>query len=389
MKTPATAAEPAGPSVLQVIREFCRALADGHTYAPRKNPEVLFGFLWGAPIPVFALGIHLYAASLSWNLACCGAVIQQHPVHIFFLLHPVLFAVVFGALGTMREVRERRIRTLVEDVRKRCGELSGANERLKELDRLKSEFLANVTHELKSPLVTALGYTDRVLGRHLGEINARQEKGLEVSKRNLNRLRKLIDEVLDFSRLEAGCARLKKAPTNLLEVVKAAMDSLALRARVHDLTFDLHLPAEPAWVLGDSDKLVQVAINLLDNAIKFSPEAGCLRVTVETNHGRWRLIVSDQGPGIPPQELPKLFERFYQVDGSSSRPHSGVGLGLVIVRKIVEAHDGKVWLESRPGAGTKAIMELPALVAPGNRSTPAQEVAHPESAASASERRTR
>src|SRR6185295_15999042 len=135
---------------------------------------------------------------------------------------PVLFAVVFGALGTMREHRESHIRTLLAEAKQHCHELGKTNARLIELDRYKSEFLANVTHELKSPLVTALGYTDRILGKHLGEITERQQKGLEVGKRNLIRLRDHIDEMLDFSRLEAGFEKCAMAPVNLLDAVKTA-----------------------------------------------------------------------------------------------------------------------------------------------------------------------
>ncbi|HYG75031.1 MAG TPA: HAMP domain-containing sensor histidine kinase [Planctomycetota bacterium] len=343
------------------IHEFLHVLRDPFTYAPRKNPEVVFGFLWGLPIPVFAIGIHLHAAGLNCDLNVCLAILRSNPGYIVFLLHPFLFAMLFGALGTMRAHREAHIRKLLEDEIHRTEELCEANTRLQELDKMKSEFIANVTHELKSPLVTALGYTDRILGRHLGEINERQQKGLEVGKRNLIRLRKLIDEILDFSKLDAGVAKFESQPVNFSETIESVMENLALKTKDRGMAVQIELADPAARVLGDAGKLYQVVLNLLENAIKFSADGSTITLRLLQDGSKWHLIVQDQGCGIPADVLPRLFQRFYQVNASLNRTHDGVGLGLVIVSKIVEAHSGRIWIESEPGVGTRVHVELPVL----------------------------
>jgi signal transduction histidine kinase len=341
-----------------VLLDFIEALGNRYTYSVRHNPEVLFGFLWGVPVPLFALWIHAHATGSSCDPAYCLTILRDNPLYIVFILHPVIFAVVFGALGTMREHRESHIRKLLAEAEQHCHELGKTNARLIELDRYKSEFLANVTHELKSPLVTALGYTDRMLGNHLGEITDRQRKGLEVSKRNLQRLRQLIDEILDFSRLDAGVARFDMGPHDLLGSVHSAVEGLALKAKDRNVTLTMKMPHRPATVIGDAAKLLQVVINLVDNAIKFSRESGAVEISVENDGTYVRLTVADNGVGISPQILPHLFQRFVQEDGTLSRNYDGVGLGLVIVKKIIDAHGGRVWIESEQGRGTKVHIEL-------------------------------
>jgi len=358
--------------------EFMTALRNPLTYSPLKNTEVIFGFLWGLPIPFFVVLIHAYAAGLPWTPAALWDVDVKNPLYIFFFFHPVLFAAIFGALGTMRVHREQRIQALLLQVETHCDELEQANHRLEELDRLKSEFLANVTHELKSPLVTSLGYTDRMLMGHLGEVNEKQKKGLEVSKRNLTRLRRLIEEILDFSKLESGMARFNMEPTTLNAAIHAAVESAALKARERRINIAVECPAAPAEVRGDAAKLLQVVVNLLDNAIKFSTEDSRILIKVESVESRWRLSVIDNGCGIPAEKMPQLFQRFFQVDGSLGRVHEGFGLGLVIVRKIVEGHGGKIWVESRTGSnsGTRIIIELPKADAGQDSKELETEVAH-------------
>src|SRR5438874_3690132 len=126
------------------VHEFFSVLSNPFTYSPRKNPEIVFGFLWGLPIPIFTFAIHMYAAGLSCHFGTCTQILWRNPAYIVFILHPLLFAVVFGALGTMRARREGRIRQLLDAEKRHGEELCRANTRLQELDQLKSEFLANV-----------------------------------------------------------------------------------------------------------------------------------------------------------------------------------------------------------------------------------------------------
>jgi signal transduction histidine kinase len=372
------------PQIRGSVAEFFMALRNPFTYSIVRNHDVAFGLLWGLPIPVFALLIHAYASGQPLTPASLLNIAMSHPFHLVFIFHPLLFAVVFGALGTMRAIREARIESLLSDVRTHCDELARANSKLKELDRMKSEFLANVTHELKSPLVTALGYTDRILGQHLGPISDKQRKGLDVSKRNLIRLRKLIEEILDFSRLESGMARFNMQPATLNAAIWSAVENAALKVKDRNVTISVECPSTVANVHGDAAKLLQVVMNLLDNAIKFSPDGSGIRIALEPMGDKWRLSVIDKGCGIAPDKIPQLFERFFQVDGSLGRLYDGVGLGLVVVKKIVEAHHGRIWVDSKigPESGTAFHIEFPAAspVAAQNSDTHEQniekEVAH-------------
>ena len=202
------------------------------------------------------LAVHVGAAQMPISFQSIVAIVESNPIYFFFLAHPLMFAVIFGALGTMRANRDARIRALMASLEKQNAELQQTNARLGELDRLKSEFLANVTHELKSPLVTAIGYNDRILGAHLGEINDKQRDALEISKRNLIRLRDLISEIMDFSRLDAGVGKFEMQPVQLDAVVAAAVENLTLKANERKISITTAMPAIGARVLGDRQKLL-------------------------------------------------------------------------------------------------------------------------------------
>lgn len=364
-------------SIAALVLEFLRALLSRHTYSPHRNPETVFGFLWGLPIPIFAFAIHMYATGSDWHFQACLNIVRDTPLYLIFVAHPLLFAVIFGAHGTMRSRRDMQINALIADLNLHCEQLCSANEKLTEVDRLKSEFLANVTHELKSPLVTALGYSDRILSEKLGPVSDPQRNALVVSRRNLVRLRGLIEEILDFSRLEAGVGKLKFEQTNLNDLIEGASSDLILKARDRNITLASVLPDVPALVHGDKVKLTQAIENLLDNAIKFSFDGNNVNISIGAEDGFWHIRIQDCGTGIIPENLSRLFQRFSQADGSVSRPYNGIGLGLVIVKKIVEAHDGRVWLESQPGVGTTAHIKLPQL---STCPTEAKEIAHVKSA---------
>ena len=361
-------------SVWSLVVEFLQALLDRHTYQPHRNLELIFGFLWGLPIPIFAFVIHMHATGSTWSLQAGADIIQSNPLYLIFIAHPLIFGIIFGALGTMRARRDIHIKALIADLEKHCEQLFSANEKLTEIDRLKSEFLANVTHELKSPLVTALGYSDRILNEKLGPTTHRQRNALEVSKRNLIRLRVLIEEILDFSRLEAGVGKFKMEQVDLKDLADTAFGDLALKARERNIALAPDLPAMAALAKGDKLKLTQAIVNLLDNAIKFSREGTKVDFSIKADNGHWHIQIKDRGVGIEPEHLPRLFQRFSQADGSISRPYNGVGLGLVIVKRIVEAHDGEVWLESQPGAGTTAHIRLPRVVNNTNQTEEAEHV---------------
>jgi signal transduction histidine kinase len=258
-----------------------------------------------------------------------------------------------------------RLKENVEQLEESNKKLATVNEELKELDRMKSDLLANVSHELRTPLTAIKGYTDYILERRLGVITEKQEKGLVVVQRNLERLSKTINALLDFSRMDVGRIALNLQPFTLgplLDQIVTALRS-ELEKKGLALTTDIERGLPP--VIADREKLSAVLENLIINALKFTPEGG--RITVSASRagspGRpsARIRVSDTGVGIAPDQIAKIFNRFHQVDTSSTRRFGGVGLGLAIVKSILDAHGTAISVESEIGRGTSFAFVLPVL----------------------------
>ncbi len=258
-----------------------------------------------------------------------------------------------------------RLKENVDELEESNKKLAGVNEELKELDRMKSDLLANVSHELRTPLTAIKGYTDYILDGKLGPVTEKQERGLVVVQRNLDRLSKSINALLDFSRMDAGRIALNIQPLSLLQLVEQILTTLRSELERKRITFGLQVPAELPPVIADRDKLSQVIENLVINAIKFTPEGGRITVSARRAEGQGRaaaeIRVSDTGIGIPDAQLGKIFNRFHQVDGSTTRRFGGVGLGLSIVKSILDAHGAAVVVESEVGKGTSFRFMLPLL----------------------------
>jgi signal transduction histidine kinase len=236
--------------------------------------------------------------------------------------------------------------------------LSEQNKRLRELDRLKDEFLSLVSHELRTPLTSIRGYLDLVLDEEAGELNPEQHRFLKAVERNSGRLLRLVGDLLFVAQADAGRLTLDRAK---VDVSALAADCVEAAQPVADQrAIDLQLTAEqvPALV-GDRGRLAQVLDNLVSNALKFTPEGG--RVEVRTSvHGDYvQLEVEDSGIGIPAAEQPRLFERFFRATAATDQAIPGTGLGLAIVKAIVEAHAGRIEVVSAPDQGTTFRVELP------------------------------
>ena len=258
-----------------------------------------------------------------------------------------------------------RLKENVEQLEESNKKLAAVNEELKELDRMKSDLLANVSHELRTPLTAIKGYTDYILERRLGMITEKQEKGLVVVQRNLERLSKTINALLDFSRMDVGRIALNLQPFALGPLVDQIVTALRAELEKKGLRLAADIERDLPPVIGDREKLSAVLENLIINALKFTPEGG--RITVAASRagspGRpaARIRVSDTGVGIAPEQIAKIFNRFHQVDTSSTRRFGGVGLGLAIVKSILEAHGTTVTVESEVGRGTTFAFVLPVL----------------------------
>ncbi len=239
--------------------------------------------------------------------------------------------------------------------------------REREVDRMKSEFVATVSHELRTPLASLLGFSELMLTRKLPEEKNRQF--LEVIHKESKRLNTLINDFLDLQRIESGRVSYTLEQINLASVVREVA-ALFSNDPQHPLRLDLPEGLPPA--LGDHDRIKQVLQNLLSNAAKFSPQGGEIAVAARaTGVGMVEIAVSDHGLGIPDEAMPKLFGKFYRVDSTDRREIGGTGLGLALCREIVTAHKGRIWAESRPGEGSTFRFTLPVKPAAAPASAPA------------------
>ncbi len=263
----------------------------------------------------------------------------------------------------------------LEDSNRRLATL---NEELKELDRMKSDLLANVSHELRTPLTAIKGYTDYILEHRLGPITEKQEKGLLVVQRNLERLSRSISALLDFSRMDLGHITLSLHACQLGDLLGQVVTTVRSELDRKRLRFEIDVEPDLPPVIADREKLSAVLENLVINAIKFTPDRGGITVSARRLGGRERpeaeITVEDTGIGIPPDQLGRIFQRFHQVDSSSTRRFGGVGLGLAIVKSILDAHGTTVSVESQEGRGTRFRFRLPLLLK-GETATPGRSQA--------------
>jgi signal transduction histidine kinase len=229
-------------------------------------------------------------------------------------------------------------------------------QRLADLDRLKTDFIATITHELKTPLTSLLGYAT-ILRKRALELNPEQrEEFFAIMARQGERILRLIEELLQSSRLEAGGPKLRREPLDLPAITKEVEAGLTSMAKTHTLAFDV--PDHDLGLYGDPTAIEHVLTNLLENAIKYSDPGSEIRLAVTEDENEVMIKIADKGQGIDPEDLPHIFERFRQANGNG-RTRTSVGLGLYIVRSLVTAHGGRVWADSTLGVGTTFTIALP------------------------------
>ncbi len=264
---------------------------------------------------------------------------------------------------------------LEQRVQKRTAELEASNRVKDELlireqvirseaeaaNRAKDEFLSILSHELRTPLNAILGWSQMLRKQHLSQ--DRVMRGLETIERNARSQTKIIEDILDISRIITGKLRLQVRPVNLVTVIEAAIESVQLAAEAKSIRIQSVLDSSKNPISGDADRLQQVVWNLLANAIKFTPKGGRLQIRLEMVNSHVEIIVSDNGQGISPDFLPYVFDRFRQHDSTTTRSYGGLGLGLAIVRQIIELHGGTVTVASPGiGQGTTFIVKLPVMI---------------------------
>lgn len=250
--------------------------------------------------------------------------------------------------------------SLENKVAERTQELSIANQRLKELDRLKSAFVSNVSHELRTPLTAVEGLSDNMLDGLTGPLNDKQVRYITGIKESAERLARLIDDLLDLAIIESGRLELKPTSFSVVSLIDEVTDTLRPVAEEKSI----HLETDPQdpnlTIWADRDKVIQVMTNLIGNAVKFTPVAGTVKIAVENDGARWvQVSVADTGPGIEPEAADRIFEEFYQSSQRNGDKSKGVGLGLAISKKLVEMHGGKIWVRSAMGTGSTFFFTMP------------------------------
>ena len=229
---------------------------------------------------------------------------------------------------------------------------------LRRLERVRQDFVANVSHEFRTPLTAIQGFAETLLGGALEDpINRR--RFVEIIREHAMRLARLTEDLLKLSRIEAGQLKLEFRPVSVAQLIDSCMETAQLKAVPKRLSLAVQLPAELPPVRGDANSLQEVLQNLLDNALQYTPAGGKIEVSALSTDSRVVVTVADTGIGIPQVEQERIFERFYRVDAARSREAGGTGLGLSIARHIMEAHGGHLWVESAVGEGSRFHFSIP------------------------------
>ncbi len=254
-------------------------------------------------------------------------------------------------------------KSLELEVTKKTNELKNSNELLKkanrkltELDELKSDFVSMVSHELKTPL-TAMQTSSEFLLDSDPDPNTRKEM-LELILRNIDRLKRMVNDLLNLSRIESGRIKYETEIVELRSIIDTAVEDIKKEAENKNLILNTNIPKNLSKIWADKDKLIQVFINLLSNAVKFTNKNGSIEIKAIEFEKNIEIHVKDNGIGIKASELDKIFDKFYQVDNTSTRSHGGTGIGLAITKSIVEEHGGTIRVESEPGYGSDFIVTL-------------------------------
>ncbi|MFH1378739.1 MAG: ATP-binding protein [bacterium] len=275
----------------------------------------------------------------------------------FFLVHTMMLGIVGTYYKNRLRLHELSIRTDLAEAKKQVEE---TNQKLQKFDMMKDEFMANVSHELRTPLTSIIAPLETLISKidSQNKTVACDEYMLNQMTLNAKKLLKLINDLLDFTKLEAGKMQIKCSKVDIKKVIDELIISIESLVQQAQLKIEKKLPKNEILVYADMGKIEKVFLNLLSNAIKFTQEKGTITVSVEEDEKTVKISVADTGIGIPKEELPKMFDRFHQVDGSATRNYGGTGIGLNLAKELVELHKGNIKVESELNKGSVFTVEL-------------------------------
>ncbi|MBW2464044.1 MAG: HAMP domain-containing histidine kinase [Deltaproteobacteria bacterium] len=274
------------------------------------------------------------------------------------------------------EMHVASVRESYRELAEKNDALQSAYNRLKELDQLKSNFLATVSHELRTPLTSIIGYSEMLTSGIAGDLNAEQSEFVQTIHDKGDHLLSLIASLLDASKLEQGQLTLSRQPLDAGQLIRSVVTTIIPNANKKSITVESQVDDGVPQVIGDSIRIHQVLQNLADNALKFTTTGGRIilgaratemldddggfgAVLMAASKPAVEFRIEDTGMGIAPDQVERIFDAFYQVDGSSTREHGGAGLGLSIVKRLIEAHGGTIRIESSVGVGTTFFVTIP------------------------------
>ena len=309
-----------------------------------KQTLILYGLIWGSfTIPSL---LTLHRSEVDW---------REGFANLFFLTG----LIVVGGFGSyiMENIRRRELIGRIQ-LEQATEKLQASNKKLMTLDELKTQFFANINHELRTPLTLILAPLGPMAEGQMGRITAKQKETIATIQNNGFKLLKLINNLLDLTKLEEGKMRLKIKAVDFIEYVNALLSLVKPLADRKRITLYFQHPSAAMEITIDPEQFEKVVLNLLSNAIKFTPEGGRITVYLEDGVADITLIVEDTGIGIPADMLESIFDRFSQVDGSPSRSHEGTGIGLSLAREIVRIHGGRIRAESEIKKGSRFIVSI-------------------------------
>ncbi|MFA5090174.1 MAG: ATP-binding protein [Candidatus Omnitrophota bacterium] len=248
---------------------------------------------------------------------------------------------------------------LEKKVEERTRELTFALDEVRKINKRKSDFISSVSHELRTPLTSIKGYAAILLAEKLGKVPDAVKERLEKINRHSDELVHMVNDLLDIARIEAGKTIMNAEPQNINEMIANVTDLIIIQCKNKNIKLNTQLPQDLPLALADRTQIERVLMNLIGNAVKFTPENGNITVTAVKKEDFMQVGIKDTGIGIPPESINFIFDEFYRVDNAVNQQVKGTGLGLSLVKNIIHAHRGKIWVESKMGEGSTFIFTLP------------------------------